>query len=241
MKALKHGKRSYQIQKAIIDEDPDFDDAYMTVGTYEYVLGNLPWYIKWIAAIVGYRGSEERGFQYLIRAAEKAMYVYNEARVLLMILYVREEEYRYGLQVAQELHNRYPENFLLHLNQAQILEKMGHRDRAAKTYMDVIRNAEAGKKSYQKLPRETFRYTLGRKLTELGHPDKALELFQAATRDPKTPAREKALSHLRAGEILDLMGKRTEAVSHYQEVHRLEEFENSHEVASRYLKKPYHQ
>ena len=32
-KALKYGKESYRIQRAIVDENPDFYDAYMTVGT----------------------------------------------------------------------------------------------------------------------------------------------------------------------------------------------------------------
>lgn len=241
MKALKHGKKAYEYQKAIIDEDPNFDDSYMTVGTFEYVLGNLPWYVKWIATIAGYRGSEERGFQYLIRAAEKGLFVYNEARVLLMILYMREKEYAYALQVVSQLHNRYPQNFLLHLNQAQILERMGEQGQAVGTYMAVIRNAEEGMRGYRMLPLGTFRYGLGRKLMSLGYPELALELFQEATRDPLTPSREKALSYLRAGEILDLKGKREDAVSHYQEVQQLEDFDNSHRAAGKYIKKPFNQ
>jgi tetratricopeptide (TPR) repeat protein len=239
MKALRHGKKSYQYQKAIVDEDPEFYDSYMTVGTYEYILGNLPWYVKWLATIAGYRGSEERGFEYLVLAAEKSVFVNLDARVLLMVLYVREKEYAYGLEVAQQLQRRFPENFLIHLNQAQILERIGEREKAMKAYTDVIELAEQGRKNYQKLPIETFRYTVGRKLVELDYPSEALALFQMATRDPKTPPREKALSHLRAGELLDLMGRREEAIAQYEEVQRLRDIEGSHKAARRFLKKPY--
>jgi tetratricopeptide (TPR) repeat protein len=239
MKALRHGKKAYQYQVDLVDEDPEFWDSYMTVGTYEYVLGNIPWYLKWIATIAGYRGSEERGFEYLVIAADKGVFVSNESRVLLMVLYVREKSYDYALQVVGHLRKRYPENFLLHLNQAQILERMRERERAIETYLEVVRLAEEGRKNYQKVPLGTFRYTAGTRLVELGEKERALELFLSATNDPATPQREKALSHLRAGELLDLLGQRQEAISQYEEVQELPQVENSHQTADKYLKSPY--
>lgn len=237
--ALSHGKAAYEYQRELIEEDPEFWDSYLTAGTYEYTLGNIPWYLKWITTIAGYRGSETRGFEYLVTTADKARFVSNEARVLLMVLYVREGYYDYALRIARELHRRYPENFLLHLNQGQILERMGKQEEAIEVYLDVIRLAGEGRKNYQKVPLETFRYTVGSKLVALGERQRALALFRQATRDPGTPEREKALSHLRAGEILDLLGKREEAVSQYRVVRELTEFEDSHEFASQYLDDPY--
>ncbi len=237
MKALRHGKKAYEFQKAIIEEDADFDDSYMTVGTYEYILGTLPWYVKWIASIAGLHGSEERGFAYLIRAAEKGLFVRSEARVLLMVLYVREEEYPYALEMARQLHRRYPENYILHLNQAQILERMGGQGEAVKTYMAVVRAAEEGRPGYSKLPLGTFRYTLGTRIWSLGYPGEALEIFQSSSLDPNTPPRERVLSHLRAGEILDVMGRQTNAASHYREVQLLDNFDDSHSRAAEYLKR----
>ena len=237
--ALRHGKAAYQYQHALIEEDPEFWDSYLTAGTYEYTLGNIPWYLKWITSIAGYHGSEARGFEYLVTTAEKAMFVGNEARVMLMVLYVREGHYDYALQVAKDLHRRYPENFLLHLNQGQILERMGEREQAIETYLDVVRLAEAREPNYQKVPLGTFRYTAGARLFALGERERALTLFLEATQDPETPERETALSHLRAGEILDLLGKRAEAVSQYEVVRELAEFEGSHEFAGRYIDSPY--
>lgn len=239
IKALRHGKAAYAYQHALVQQDPEFWDSYLTVGTYEYTLGNIPWYLKWITTIAGYRGSEERGFQYLVTTAEKAKFVGNEARVMLMVLYVREEAYDYALQVAKSLHRRFPENFLLHLNRAQILERMGEKEQAIQTYLDVVRLAEEGRRNYQKVPLGTFRYTAGARLVELGDRERALALFLEATQDPHTPDREKALSHLRAGEMLDLLGKREEAVTQYQVVQELTDFEDSHTFASQYMDTPY--
>jgi tetratricopeptide (TPR) repeat protein len=116
---------------------------------------------------------------------------------------------------------------------------MGKREEAIETYLEVVRLAEEGRKNYNKVPLGTFRYTAGARLVALGEQERALALFLKATRDPGTPEREKALSHLRAGEILDLLGQREEAVSQYHVVQELTEFEGSHNFASKYLSSPY--
>jgi tetratricopeptide (TPR) repeat protein len=237
LKALKHGRKAYQIQKAIVDEDPEFYDSYMTVGTYEYILDSLPWYIKWITTLAGMGGSQEQGFEHLVLAASKSTFVANESRVLLMVLYMREKEFEYSYQVAEQLHGRFPESFLFHLNKAQILEHSGESKRAVETYLEIVKAAEEKQKNYHKLPLGTFRYTVANRFVELGYTGPALSLYERAIRDPRTPARDRSLSHLKAGEILDSMGMRNEAVAHYEKVRELEDVEGSHRTAERYLEK----
>ena len=238
-KALKHGRETYRIQRKIVDEDPDFIDAYMTLGSYEYVVGNLPWYIKWFATLAGYHGTEVRGFEYVARAAREGYFVKDDARLLLMVMYVREDENNYALEMAQQLHRRYPENYMFHLNQAQILERMDEPARAAAMYAAVAARAEKRVPNYQKLPLEKIRYPLANRLLALGSEDQALDQFKVAADDPDTPERERALSNLRAGEILDTMGRRGEAVSYYLRVQQLQAFDGSHEIAEQYLQSPY--
>jgi tetratricopeptide (TPR) repeat protein len=213
MDALRAGKKAYQYEKALVDEDPDYGDAYMTVGTYEYILDNLPWYIKWVAIISGYTGSEKLGFEYLVRSAETGKRVGIDARVLLMVLYVREHHYEYGLRLARDLHRLFPENFLFHLNQGQILKKMGKTDEALDVYTVVERKAEEGAPNYQKLPLASFRYSLGLELRPPGR-EEALGVSNALP-DPEGPVRE-ALP-LKAGQVLKLLGGRGGA-HHYREV-----------------------
>jgi hypothetical protein len=67
--AFRQGKQAYQYHLQIVEEQPDYYDAYVTVGLYEYIAANLPWYVKWVAQIAGYRGSEEQSFKYLRLAA----------------------------------------------------------------------------------------------------------------------------------------------------------------------------
>jgi len=237
--AFSKGKKAYKYHSELIEQKPDFYDAYMSVGLYEYVVDNLPWYIKWIAVIVGYRGSQERGFQYLTQAAEKGVYAADDARVLQMVLYVREKRFADALANVRTLHTKYPKNFILHLNEAQILEKMGKKDQAAAVYREVVHLAEMKKPNYQKIPLATFRVTAARKLLRLGDFASALTQFQTALEDPATPQKEKASAHLGAGQALDRLGRRDDAVRQYQAVLKLPGPDDARSQARELLSHPY--
>jgi hypothetical protein len=49
--ALDYGKKSYELHNQLVSRDPHFYDSYMTLGIYEYIVDNLPWYSN------GWRGS----------------------------------------------------------------------------------------------------------------------------------------------------------------------------------------
>ena len=238
-RAFEEGRKAYKEHKRLLKEDPDYYDAYLSVGLYEYIVGNLPWYIKWLAALIGFRGSEMRGLEYLSLAAEKGPYVADQARALQMVLWVREKEFDKALENARSLHQEFPRSFLLHLNQAQILEKMGSTESAADSYVAVLRWAEEGRPNYGKIKLTAFRFAVGKKLMALKRPTLALEQFEKLLKSPQTPEQKRVSSHLMAGQILDLQGKRTEAVAHYTKVLELEEFENSHDRARDFLRKPH--
>ena len=63
--------------------------TYVTVGLYEYVVANLPWYMKWVAQIAGYRGTTERAFKHLHLAATKSQFASVNARNILVVLCAR--------------------------------------------------------------------------------------------------------------------------------------------------------
>jgi len=237
--AFSHGKKAYKYHHTIIEENPNYFDAYMSVGLYEYVVDNLPWYIKWAAVIVGYRGSQERGFEYLTRAATKGQYAADDAAVLQMVLFVRENRFADALKNVSSLHSKYPRNYILHLNRAQILEKLGRPGEAAREYRQVLAQAEANAANYTKIPMPGFRLDAAAKLLDLGDAGGALSQFDKLLSDSKSGEREKALSHLGAGQALDILGRRKEATVRYEAVLRFRDFDDSHDRARDYIKRPY--
>src|SRR5262249_42322318 len=140
--AFRYGKQAYQTHLAIVNENPDYYDAYVTVGVYEYVVASLPWYLKWMARIAGYHCSKERAFAFLELAGQRSMFVTDDARLVLMVFDVREKRSEQALSHATILHSRFPRNFLLEVNRGQILERMGRKPEAAEVYREVLRKAQ---------------------------------------------------------------------------------------------------
>jgi len=236
---FRHGRRAYQYQLGIVEEQSDYYDSYVTIGLYEYIVAKLPWYMKWIAQVAGYKGTTERGFNYLRLAAAKSDFVSVNARNVLVVLCLREKLYDEALENAEFLHRSYPRNFLLHLNVAQIFAEMNRPDQAADVYMKIIEQAEARTPNYQKMPLGVFRYNIGKALMNMGRLELAERLFTAAIQDPATAERERALSHLCLAQVLDLRGDRQQAIANYQQVLSAANFEDSHSTAQAYLKTPY--
>ncbi len=237
--AFSHGKKAYRYHRDIVKEDPEFYDAYVSVGVFEYIIDNLPWYMRWMATILGYRGDKEKGLRYLNEAKEKAQFVADDARIIQMVLFVREKRYQDALANLESLRTRYRRNYILHLNLGQIREKMGHTEEALRIYRKVLALGQEGKPNYHKLPLDRFRFQLGEKLLDLDRRPEALHLFRSCIVSPATPSREKALSYLRAGQIFDLLGKREEALAHYEQVLKLGDVEDSHSYANKWLRHPY--
>ena len=177
-----------------------------------------------------------RGFEYLVRAATEGFLVRDDARVLLMVLYVREKQYEYALTMVDDLHGRYPENFLLHLNRVQILEKLDRHQEAAETLLEVVEASEAGVANYQKLDATQPYYPLGERLLALGERSKARAQFESAIAGDSTNARDRAYSILRVGEIFENAGQLEQARAKYLEVQALDDVDGSHRAASRRLR-----
>jgi tetratricopeptide (TPR) repeat protein len=237
--AFRQGRKAYRYHLEIVEEQPDYYDAYVTIGLYEYIVANLPWYMKWIAQIAGYQGTEERAFKYLRLAATKSQFTSVNAQNVLVVLCLREKFYDEALENAQSLHRRYPRNFLLHINVAQILAEMKRPAQATDEYTKIMEQAESSTPNYQKMPLGSFRYNIGKALMNMGRFELAQRLFTAAIQDPRTAVRERALSQLYLAEVLDLSGNRQQAIANYEQVLSVANVEDSHNTAKTYLKKPY--
>lgn len=239
--AFKFGKQAYKTQLKVVEEDPGFADAYMSVGLYEYVVGSIPWYIKWLATIVGYRGSKERGLEYLGRAAVEGKFVADDSRVLQMVLFVREHRFEEALANISYLQEKHPANFLLHLNRAQVLEKLGKTRDAGDTLLDVEELAAAKVPNYQKLPLSSFRLQLADRLLSWKRLDEAKLVLERGLADPAVSKQQRSRMLLESGKIYDLLGQREAAVRSYREVLTLPDFKEAHSQARAGLDRPFRQ
>jgi tetratricopeptide (TPR) repeat protein len=235
--AFSNGNKAYSGCRQLIEEDPNYYDAYLTVGIYEYVVGSIPWYLKWMAYVIGAHGNKKDGMEHLALASEKGQYIKNEAKLVEMVLDVREHKYSEGSALARLLADRFPRNFLFPLNIAQTLELAGQKDQAAAAFLQILKRVESGEPNFNKLPLPKFRYNVAGELMDLGKWDLAQGQFVLCVEDPRTPEREKALSHLRLGRIFENSGQTDKAIREYRMVLSLGDFDESHDQAKRALKK----
>jgi hypothetical protein len=251
--ALRYGSSGVDRQREVIKLDPNFHDAELSIGLYEYIIGTLPLGAKLLASMVGARGSKKRGIETLERVAKEAHWERDDARVLLIGLYKREKRFTKALELSRELQEKYPRNYLFRLETADTLilqavtEQQANRIKEAAAFeteavsaFDQLLDARsASGASARALDLIHFRY--GEALLLLGQPEHAAMEFLAATIVNGAEAGLVTRAHLRAAQAFDLADKRDEALTEYRIVLSRPNIYDSLEQARRGLKEPYKQ
>src|SRR5213078_747181 len=121
MAALRSGSSGVETERDVIKLDPNFHDAELTIGMYDYIVGTLPLPVRMLASITGTHGSKRRGIQTLERVAKKGQWTREDAKVLLIAIYKKEKRFPEALALSQELQEEYPRNYLFRLETADSL------------------------------------------------------------------------------------------------------------------------
>lgn len=251
--ALREGSSGVNRHREVIQMDPNFHDAELTIGVFDYVVGTLPLTVKLVASIAGARGSKKRGVETLERVAKDGYWERDDAKVILIAFYKREKRFADSLALSRELGEKYPRNYLFKLESADTLIAEAVAERQARHTREADQFEQEAFSSFDSLLRERatsgaparaldlihFRY--GEALFLLGQPDRAAKEFLAATTVGGAEAGLITRGHLRAAQSLDLAGKRNEALVEYRIVLTRSNIYDSLDQARRGVKEPYKQ
>ena len=119
--ALRAGSDAVDHHREVIKLAPDYHDAEITIGLYNYIVGSLSLPLKMIAGTMGVRGSKKRGLETLERVTVEGKWARDLARILLFDLYKREKRYEDAVKTARQLSEKYPRNYLYKLQMAEAL------------------------------------------------------------------------------------------------------------------------
>ncbi|HEU4386417.1 MAG TPA: hypothetical protein VFV34_01380 [Blastocatellia bacterium] len=233
-RAIGDANESVSIQKEVIKIDPNYADAYLTVGLYSYVIDSLPRSQKWVVRLVGLKGSKAKGIEQLEMVVQKGKYAADDARVVLMGVYTREGNFDRAVQLASELGERYPRNYLFKLERAGLLFRLGRRADADAAMAAILKDERAARDATDLVQQQW-----GEALLRAGDYSAAVTHFAAVKRWPKSDSGLASLAYLNTGMALDAMGKRAEATPEYQEVLKRDNVYDSQKRATQYLKTPY--
>jgi len=89
---------------------PDAADAYLGLGTANYVIGSLPGIKKFFLSFVGIHGDKKLGIQQLEIAADHGRYLRPFAKILLAMAALREKKEEVARAQLAELVAEFPEN-----------------------------------------------------------------------------------------------------------------------------------
>jgi tetratricopeptide (TPR) repeat protein len=182
--ALHEATAARKAHQQLLTINPGFTDAWLVVGTNDYVIGCLPWYLKVFTSLAGYHGNRARGIAEVQRVAAQGNWAKEDAKLVLAVLYRREEMYPQTLRELQDLAQSYPRNFLLEREIAGIYQVEGKLPAAARVYDELVSRLETHQPGYEQMPAARILYEAGQIHAQLGETETALARFQQAARLP---------------------------------------------------------
>jgi tetratricopeptide (TPR) repeat protein len=238
--AFRQGERAVDEHRRILERRPDAVEAMLSVGTYEYVAGSLPWFLKMWGVLIGVRGgSKPTGKAMITRAASPGALFAEDASVMLSLIHTRERNYARAYEILAALGEKYPENFLFQLDRASLARRMRNHGAAVSILSECLEKIESGFASYRNLDRGIVYNRIGLAYRAAGQPRAAERWFRLALQEQRPAPLAKAIAHLELGRTLDVLGRRGEAVEQYRAVLGLESVAGSRQDAERHLRAPY--
>lgn len=123
--SLTPAKKSNNYAQRLLKLDPKFYDAYLAAGFSEYLVGSLPFFIRWFVHFDNVSGSKEAGVRNLQLVATEGHYLKPFAKILLGIAALREKRPRDAQKLLAELSQNYPQNPLFRRELEKLNEKYG--------------------------------------------------------------------------------------------------------------------
>jgi tetratricopeptide (TPR) repeat protein len=223
----------------VLQLDPNYVDAKLITGVYEYVVGALPGPFKFLIGFAGITGSKSRGMEMLKDAGNRGIITNVEARTVIALFLRRESKYKEAIQVVRSLKNEYPRDYLFWLEEANLRKDGGEGMAAVQAYRDIVESsAKPGYFASARL--ELAYFGLGDALRGQRIYRDAAQAYEQAAWTSNVGPELKIRSLLAAGECHDLLGERPLAIKDYQAAISAGPGTSRADTARKRLKNPYH-
>jgi tetratricopeptide (TPR) repeat protein len=202
-------------EERVLELDPDYVDAKLVTGVYQYVVGALPWPFKLMIGFAGITGSKTRGLAMLNDDGNRGVITRIESRTVIALFLRREAKYKEAIEVVRSLKSLYPHDFLFCLEEANLRKDAGEGMVAVVAYREII--AESARPGYfAQAQLELAYFGLGDALRGQRHYGEAAQAYEQAAGTKNVGPELKIRSMLAAGECHDMNGERQLAVRDYQ-------------------------
>lgn len=246
-KAALDGKDGLSLVFKSYEVDPKNVDVQLGFGIYHYYADVIPKKYPVVKPFMIFfpKGDKEKGLKELEYVALNGRYTLVESRHFLQKLYFQfeenmEESRRWGRALLRDFPNN--PNFQKYYGLTFVKEN--NYSEAVKTFRDIFYKSEKGLPGYNKRYKREASYYIGQEFKNRNVADSAAFFFEISEKLSRELDKENESGFLintvlYLGQLYDLLGNRDKAVKYYNEVLRLKERNNSHDIARQYLKTPY--
>lgn len=110
MDALKRLKEANTHAKALLAQRPDAYDAYVALGSSNYIIGSLSVGFRAMLWFGGVHGDKKLGMEQVGRTAENGRYLKPFAKIMLALAARREKQHKLAQKLFRELTEEFPES-----------------------------------------------------------------------------------------------------------------------------------
>ena len=123
-KGVSLARKTNRYAQQLLRLDPPVYDAYTNVGYYEYVIGSLPFFVRWFVRFENIEGKKQKGIEQLELVARHGVYYGPFARILLTVVALRDGRQEDARTILAQLSLDYPENTMLKHELQRITERI---------------------------------------------------------------------------------------------------------------------
>ena len=222
----------------VLQLDPNYVDAELVTGVYEYVVGALSLPFKVVVGVVGIHGSKGAGLALLRDDAERGVITRVEARTAMMLFLRREAKYEAAVAIAKGMAEEYPHDYLFRLEEANLEKDAGDGMVAVETYQGLIEMAKRPG-YYPNAHLELAYFGLGDSLRGQKKFSDAVAAYREGADQATTSPELKRRCLLEAGKTFDLMREHDKAVQQYEAVLNAGSDTVQGDQARKYIKSAY--
>jgi tetratricopeptide (TPR) repeat protein len=241
--SLADSNQARKYDNRVTDLEPDNYDARLLQGGYDYIVGNLSWSMKALGFVAGYHGDKNRGIRTIEDVARKGNENRVDAEIVLCALYRREGQPRRAIPLVTGLIQRYPRNYLLRFELAQMFGATGERKRSLDTLQEIARLKRDNTPGFERIPWEKVYYETGNLQFWFDDLNAALDNLRKVTASPQQlkelDLNTGALALMRQGQIHDLQNRHDLAVKVYQQAVKFAPDADAAKESQHYISSPY--
>ncbi len=230
--ALREFTQSRKVHQQALQIKPDFVDAKFVSGVHDYIVGSLPFALKMVGFLIGFRGDKDGGIRTVEHVAAEGKSSRIDAMILLAVAYRRERHAEKAVPLLHQLIEMFPRNYLYRLEMVQMYADLGKKGEA----LAVLKSMEESK-AFKNIPAGKIYHSRGNLL--FWYRDYSLAIADLQRVTAGAGLNTQVNSWLRLGQCYDMLGRRADALRMYRLAVDGAPDSDAAREARRYLGAPY--